>query len=114
MTFQFITNDIGARERRLIRSHVMIGKNAGRPRPSRQEKRDAATEQTTSRHVGTYKKHMTVATKQTFELFRPALFDRLVCNDLAFTEIAHQSAESIELLRQCKTTIHRDITQTGH
>ncbi|CAO2651712.1 Nn.00g042820.m01.CDS01 [Neocucurbitaria sp. VM-36] len=36
MHLQFITEPtIGAKERRLIRSHVMKGKNAGRPRPSR-------------------------------------------------------------------------------
>jgi hypothetical protein len=92
----------------------MIGKNAGRSRPSRREKRDAATQQTTSQHAGTHQKYMTVARLQTNDLFRPIIYDRLVYNDLAFTEIAQQSAESVELLRQCKAAIHRDVTQTSH
>jgi hypothetical protein len=36
MLLQFVTDaTIGPKERRLIRSHVMKGKNAGKPRPAR-------------------------------------------------------------------------------
>lgn len=38
MNFQFIDQGtIGPKERHRIRSHVMMGKNAGRPRPSRRK-----------------------------------------------------------------------------
>ncbi|KAF2451520.1 hypothetical protein P171DRAFT_7734 [Karstenula rhodostoma CBS 690.94] len=109
MTWQFITNDIGPKERRLIRSHVMTGKNAGRPRPSHRKKRDAATQQITSQHAVTHKQDRMVPQRRTQDLQRSNLFDRLVCNDLAFAEIPQQSTKSIELLRQWLSLIDRRL-----
>ncbi|KAK7188040.1 hypothetical protein PSPO01_05734 [Paraphaeosphaeria sporulosa] len=109
MSFQFITNDIGPKERRLIRSHVMHGKNAGRPRPDRRKKRDAATQQLASQHDAAHKDNRMVSQLRIQDLHRSGLFDRLICNDLAFAEIPRQSTKSIEHLRQWISILDRRL-----
>lgn len=103
MTFQFITNEIGPKERRLIRSHVMHGKNAGRPCGSRRKIRDAITQQSSAQHADTH--GIFRPRLELRDIYRSDLFDRLICNDLAYAEIPQQSTQSIELSRQCKTIL---------
>jgi hypothetical protein len=67
MLLQFITDaSIGPKERRLIRSHVMKGKNAGRPRPSKRQPRDTSVTQ-----------HEASAPTQTGHQSEPVELDRL-------------------------------------
>lgn len=107
MTFQFITSDIGPDERRLIRSHVMKNKNTGRPRPSRRKEGRAATRMITSPSADVRGNNDNIVKQPGEGLARSILYDRLICNDLAFAEIPRQSVESIELLRECKTANYR-------
>jgi hypothetical protein len=106
---QFITETtIGPKERRLIRSHVMKGKNAGRPRPSRKSLRHVCT-----KHQ--YIRHPTLLTQDQFEANALEVFynerylgmKQLMWNDLTLTSFPHQlSPESRHLVYQCKQAIY--------
>lgn len=77
-------------DRRIIRSHVMRGKNAGRPRPSRRK-------QTTIVHITS-----ALTTPRVLELasFRPG--QRLLWNDLCLTSFPQQlDSESTKLMHRC-------------
>jgi hypothetical protein len=102
MSLQFITsNTIGPKERRLIRSHVMAGKNAGKSRPSHKKQRDNMSKQISTSEIRR-QFNDPYAQNYTQSCSRPRIANRLICNDLAFTQLTQQSAETIERLRQCK------------
>ena len=105
MTFQFISGDIGPNERRLIRAHVMVGRNAGRPRPSYKRQRVATLQQGKARRETTQTNEVETDRDTSSVASSPALFDRLVSNDFAFTQLSQQSEHSVELLRDCTETI---------
>lgn len=78
---------IGASERRLIRSHVMKGKNAGRPRPSRRK-------QTSIVHT---KRALTPPSTPASECPRSLLW-----NDLCLTSFPQQlDSEATKLMHRC-------------
>lgn len=99
MTLQFI--DQGAiglgpseSDRRIIRSHVMRGKNAGRPRPSRRK-------QTTLVHV---KQALTSPCIPESAKSKPGR--RLLWNDLCLTSFPQQlDSESTKLMHRCTYSI---------
>lgn len=99
MTLQFIDQSavgLGPSEsdRRIIRSHVMRGKNAGRPRPSRRK-------QTTKIHV---KRALTSSRILGSANFRPGR--RLLWNDLCLTSFPQQlDSESTKLMHRCTYSI---------
>lgn len=108
MAFQFISGNIGPDERRLIRAHVMVGKNAGRPRPSHRKQRVATLKQGTSHHETERLRDREADRSVSSCPFKPALFDRLISNDLAFNQLSQQSDHSIQLLRDCKRRMSVD------
>lgn len=100
MAFQFISGNIGPEERRVIRAHVMVGKNAGRPRPTHRKQR-VATKQSISTHTASHPANGKSDKMQPPALSKPELFDRLISNDLAFNQLSQQSDHSVQLLRDC-------------
>ena len=99
MTLQFINQGaigIGPSEsdRRIIRSHVMRGKNAGRPRQSTRK-------QTTNLHV----KRLLTSTR----ILGPAYSKpgrQLLWNDLCLTSFPQQlDSESIKLMHRCTYSV---------
>ena len=99
MTLQFIDQGaIGIRpsesDRRIIRSHVMRGKNAGRPRPSRRK-------QTTIVHLKHPLTSPCVLTSAKCEPGRPLLW-----NDLCLTSFPQQlDSESTKLMHRCTCSV---------
>ena len=96
MTLQFIDQGaigIGPSEsdRRIIRSHVMRGKNAGRPRPSRRK------QTTTIIHVKPALTSPSIPGSANSEPGRPLLW-----NDLCLTSFPQQlDSESTKLMHRC-------------
>jgi hypothetical protein len=81
MLLQFIVEPtIGRKDRRLIRSHVMKGKNAGKPRPPRKALIKRATEPTTATVSGASCLRPSELLLLSYE--HPLLLDRLLWNDL--------------------------------
>lgn len=101
MTLQFI--DQGAigigpsgSDRRIIRSHVMRGKNAGRPRQSTRK-------QTTNFHV---KRVLTVPRILGSGYSIPGLGRKLLWNDLCLTSFPQQlDSESTKLMHRCQYNV---------
>jgi hypothetical protein len=89
MLFQFIADtSIGPKERRLIRSHVMKGKNAGRPRPSkRQPRKTSATQHEASAQAQTG--HQSKAVHSEALNYANTLdLKRILWNDIALTSFS--------------------------
>jgi hypothetical protein len=97
MTLQFIiqgSQGINKTERRKIRSHVMQGKNAGRPRPS------------TKRPTGSVhnKRSVTCRSAQVPDKgFGDMILKTLLWNDLSLTSFPQQlDPESTKLMHRCE------------
>lgn len=105
MALQFITEGaIGPKERKLIRSHVMKGKNAGRPRPPRRTLRDVCTSSQDARHTtppgydhSKANELEALYSKQTLRL------NRILWNDLTLASFPlYASPESGRFVYQCE------------
>jgi hypothetical protein len=87
MLLQFIADaSIGPKERRLIRSHVMKGKNAGRPRPSKRKLGNASISQGDTRGFASHMNHQAKAIDSEAPDYNHMLdLKRILWNDLTLT-----------------------------
>jgi hypothetical protein len=101
MHFQFVENDkIDARSRKLIRSHVMKGKNAGktRRRPTSEEDKQQ-DDRASSACPGAV---VALSTKRVLFDGGPKSIERPLGDELSyFTFPCPASSESISILQQC-------------
>lgn len=101
---------MGPEERRLIRSHVMKGKNAGRPRPTRKKQRTGTGTLPTRRILTRYsdpppeRSVSHYASCEAHDCRHALELKQLFWDDLALTPFPQQlSPESRSLLQQCKS-----------
>ncbi|KAF2690952.1 hypothetical protein K458DRAFT_326926 [Lentithecium fluviatile CBS 122367] len=90
-TLQFITETtIGPKERRIIRSHVMKGRNAGRSRPPRRSLRHTSRVQPEPKHLAPPEKDWLKANEiQALDYKHTLKLKRMLWNDLSLASFPH-------------------------
>lgn len=109
MQLQFIDERaVGPKERRLIRSHVMRGRNAGRPRPSRRKQNDAVDVKRRPRVLERQELEHHSASCVPVDHTRNLRLNRVFCNDLTPLPFPEQmDLKSQNLIHQCKNAAHK-------
>lgn len=103
MSLQFVNQCIGPEERRRIRSHVMKGKNAGRPRPTRKRLRNKVFFEPQAENANS-KEHQVAKVPLGLHYDQhPLCFKRILWDDLALMSFPQQlNTKSRYLIRQCE------------